>query len=56
MHQPWTTLVLSGAVTAGQLASNLQALEVPAKVLARLPVLDEPADHYWATRSSLPWT
>lgn len=56
LHQPWTTVVLSGAVTEQQIASNLRALDVPTEVLDRLPTLDEPSDRYWATRGDLPWT
>ncbi|MFJ3793143.1 aldo/keto reductase [Kitasatospora sp. NPDC090091] len=55
--QPWADLVLSGAATAGQLASNLAAAELdltPAD-LAGLSVLAEPAEAYWQTRASLPW-
>jgi len=44
--------VLSGAVTRGQLRSNLTALTV-----GELPELDlaEPADRYWAERAARPW-
>ncbi len=56
LHQPWVTLVLSGAATETQLASNLRALDVPADVVDRLPSLSEPAGQYWATRSGLSWT
>lgn len=56
LHQPWASVVLSGAVTPSQLASNLAALDVPPDVVDRLPALDEPSAHYWATRGALPWT
>ena len=56
LHQPWATVVLSGAATEEQLASNLRALDVPADVVDRLPVLSEPPGQYWATRTSLDWT
>ena len=56
LHQPWSTVVLSGAVSEQQLASNLLALDVPSEVLDRLPPLDESPDRYWATRGALPWT
>ncbi len=42
--QPWSTIVLSGAVSPAMLRSNLRALRLP-----------EPADSYWAARSSLDW-
>ncbi|GAA4882611.1 aldo/keto reductase [Kitasatospora terrestris] len=55
--QPWADLVLSGAATTGQLASNLTAadLALTPDDLAGLAPLAEPADHYWKTRSALPW-
>lgn len=56
LHQPWATVVLSGAATEEQLASNLRALDVPADEVDRLPSLSEPPGQYWATRSSLTWT
>jgi aryl-alcohol dehydrogenase-like predicted oxidoreductase len=55
LRQPWATVVLSGAVTAAQLASNLRAVDVTLDSAA-------PDDHaeaagdYWTTRSGLPWT
>lgn len=57
MAQPWTWRVLSGAVTAEQLDSNLAAEEVtlPAGVLDELATLAEPAPEYWAARSRRPW-
>ncbi len=56
LHQPWATVVLSGAATEEQLASNLRALDVPPDVVDQLPELSEPPGQYWATRSSLSWT
>jgi len=53
LAQPWVSVVLSGAVGADQLASNLRALDVPATVF---PDIAEPADGYWAARSARPWT
>ncbi|MFG2824476.1 aldo/keto reductase [Kitasatospora sp. NPDC048365] len=55
--RPWADLVLSGAATTGQLASNLAAadLALTPDDLADLAPLAEPADHYWKTRSALPW-
>ena len=58
LHQPWATVVLSGAATEAQLASNLRAATVtltPAE-LDRLGSLAEPATDYWRARSALPWT
>ena len=56
LRQPWATVVLSGAATERQLASNLRALDVPADVVDQLPDLSEPSGQYWATRSGLSWT
>jgi aryl-alcohol dehydrogenase-like predicted oxidoreductase len=58
ISQPWSDVVLSGAVSAQMLASNLRALELavdgarPAKELTQLCV--DP-DAYWLRRSQLPW-
>jgi aryl-alcohol dehydrogenase-like predicted oxidoreductase len=51
-------VVLSGAVTVGQLRSNLAALDVVWDDAAeeRLDVLAEPAEAYWSRRSELPWS
>jgi aryl-alcohol dehydrogenase-like predicted oxidoreductase len=48
----WATVVLSGAVTPGQLRANLAALNV-----RHLPPLDlaEPPGAYWAARSARAW-
>jgi aryl-alcohol dehydrogenase-like predicted oxidoreductase len=58
LDQPWAWCVLSGAVTAEQLTSNLAAaaLDLPAGWSADLPDLAEPAPDYWAARSRRPWT
>ncbi|MER5352715.1 aldo/keto reductase [Kitasatospora sp. NPDC002551] len=55
--RPWADLVLSGAATTGQLASNLEAAGrvLDADDLACLAELAEPAEEYWRTRSALPW-
>src|SRR5579864_2597392 len=53
LAQPWVSVVLSGAVSADQLVSNLGALDVPAAVF---PDIAEPPDGYWAARSARPWT
>jgi aryl-alcohol dehydrogenase-like predicted oxidoreductase len=58
LAQPWCDVVLSGAVTTGQLASNAAAAAVslaPAE-LAALAALAEPPQRYWAARSHRPWT
>jgi aryl-alcohol dehydrogenase-like predicted oxidoreductase len=56
--RPWADVVLSGAVTVGQLRSNLAALEViwDAAAEERLDALVEPAEAYWSRRSELPWS
>lgn len=58
LAQPWADVVLSGAVTEAQLASNAQSVRLPlaASDLAALAVLAEPAHQYWMRRSHLPWT
>ncbi|MFJ2864282.1 aldo/keto reductase [Kitasatospora sp. NPDC087314] len=55
--QPWASLVLSGAATVDQLASNLTAatLHPAPEDLAALAALAEPAEAYWRTRAALPW-
>ncbi|WP_447002837.1 aldo/keto reductase [Saccharothrix isguenensis] len=52
--QPWADVVLSGAASPEQLHANLEARDVD---LApdELAACAEPAEQYWATRSSLPW-
>lgn len=55
LRQPWVSVVLSGAASVQQLASNLDSLHVPAEVVEELPLLAEPADAYWETRRALPW-
>jgi aryl-alcohol dehydrogenase-like predicted oxidoreductase len=57
LHQPWATVVLSGAATVEQLHSNVAAIDVPYSdaVDERLRPLSQTADAYWATRAELPW-
>jgi aryl-alcohol dehydrogenase-like predicted oxidoreductase len=57
LHQPWADVVLSGAATVDQLASNLRAagVHLTAAVLDALSALAEPPAAYWAHRSRLPW-
>ena len=58
ISQPWSDVVLSGAVSPAMLHSNLRARELvlegvrPADELSQL-CLD--ADAYWQRRSGLPW-
>lgn len=52
LANPWASVVLSGAVTARQLQSNLAALSVTAA--ADLDLAEPPAA-YWASRASRRW-
>lgn len=54
LAQPWASIVLSGAATVDQLASNLRAEAVPAEPV-RWKYLAMPAARYWQDRSALPW-
>jgi aryl-alcohol dehydrogenase-like predicted oxidoreductase len=58
LANPWADVVLSGAVTAAQLASNLAAVQVELdqSELAELGGLAEPAEGYWRTRAGLSWS
>ena len=58
LAQPWTRLVLSGAVTPEQVASNASAtrLALPWAVHDELATLADPAADYWAARSRRTWT
>ncbi|MGP4110909.1 aldo/keto reductase [Streptomyces sp. 4N509B] len=57
LHQPWVTLVLSGAATVAQLSSNLAApaLRLSPEQVATLAALAEPPETYWRRRSELAW-
>ena len=57
LAQPWADIVLSGAVTEAQLASNLRSvdIELGLEKLQALASMAEPPDEYWAARSRLPW-
>src|SRR5256884_3855234 len=57
LANPWVDIVLSRAVTAAQVRSNLGALAVhpSADELATLSTLAEPPDPYWKERSQLAW-
>lgn len=57
MAQPWADVVLSGAVTEAQLASNLGAVGLALTEAEMLDLLAgaEPPETYWRTRSQLAW-
>ncbi|MEV6946380.1 aldo/keto reductase [Streptomyces sp. NPDC051172] len=57
LRQPWAGVVLSGAATATQLASNLHAavVDLDEDQLARLAELVEKPQAYWEQRGQLPW-
>jgi aryl-alcohol dehydrogenase-like predicted oxidoreductase len=57
LRQPWAGVVLSGAATSAQLASNLHAavVDLDEDHLTRLAALAEDPDVYWERRGQLPW-
>ncbi|GAB2748426.1 aldo/keto reductase [Streptomyces bullii] len=57
LRQPWAGVVLSGAATVTQLASNLHAavVDLDDDQLARLASLAEEPGVYWERRGQLPW-
>lgn len=58
LHQPWVDVVLSGAATQEQLASNLRAagIRLDASQLGSLVTeLAESPDAYWSHRGRMPW-
>ncbi|MET9393969.1 aldo/keto reductase [Streptomyces sp. NPDC006624] len=57
LRQPWAGVVLSGAATITQLASNLHApvVDLDDDQLARLASLAEDPHTYWERRGQLPW-
>lgn len=57
LANPWADVVLSGAATAAQVDSNVQALDVvwDAEAAAALTSLVEEPAAYWATRGELTW-
>ncbi len=57
LREPWAGVVLSGAATTGQLASNLHAaaVDLDEDQTARLATLVEDPRAYWERRGSLPW-
>jgi len=57
LARPWADVVLSGAATPAQLASNLRSLDVSWDEEAEFQALrlaEEPAA-YWRRRSDLAW-
>lgn len=57
LRQPWAGVVLSGAATTNQLASNLHAavVDLDDDQLTRLATLVEEPQAYWERRAQLPW-
>ncbi|WP_406350852.1 aldo/keto reductase [Streptomyces sp. NBC_00658] len=57
LRQPWAGVVLSGAATVNQLASNLHAavVDLDDDQLAKLDALAEEPAAYWERRGQLPW-
>ncbi|MGW3910312.1 aldo/keto reductase [Streptomyces sp. NPDC005070] len=57
LRRPWAGVVLSGAATANQLASNLHAavVDLDDDQLSRLSALVEEPRAYWERRGQLPW-
>jgi len=53
--QPWVDVVLSGAMTPGQLHANLAA-RAPTTDAAALAALAEHPEAYWSARSARDWT
>jgi aryl-alcohol dehydrogenase-like predicted oxidoreductase len=54
LANPWASVVLSGAVTPGQLRANLGALTVGGLPDRDLDLAEPPAA-YWSRRSGRPW-
>jgi aryl-alcohol dehydrogenase-like predicted oxidoreductase len=57
LARPWADVVLSGAVTADQLQSNIGSLRVNLDHddVSLLGALSEHPERYWNERSALPW-
>ncbi|MCX4879557.1 aldo/keto reductase [Streptomyces sp. NBC_00847] len=57
LREPWAGVVLSGAATVTQLASNLHAavVDLDEDQLARLATLVQEPAAYWEQRGRLPW-
>jgi aryl-alcohol dehydrogenase-like predicted oxidoreductase len=58
LANPWVDVVLSGAVTAEQVRSNVLAATVDfaSDQLTELAKMAEPPDQYWKERSQLAWS
>jgi aryl-alcohol dehydrogenase-like predicted oxidoreductase len=58
LANPWADVVLSGAISPGQLEANLAALKVELEPgeLRELATLAEPPERYWQERAALPWS
>jgi aryl-alcohol dehydrogenase-like predicted oxidoreductase len=54
LSNSWVDVVLSGAVTPEQLASNLRAVDL-AQAAGDWPEIAEPPNEYWSRRSTLVW-
>jgi aryl-alcohol dehydrogenase-like predicted oxidoreductase len=54
LSQPWADVVLSGAVTKGQLASNLTAVALVREPDDWPDIAESPTD-YWSRRGALAW-
>jgi aryl-alcohol dehydrogenase-like predicted oxidoreductase len=57
LAQPFADVVLSGAVTAQHVLSNVKSLllKLDGEAMTRLTALAETSQSYWATRKNLPW-
>ncbi|MER6127506.1 aldo/keto reductase [Streptomyces sp. NPDC001795] len=57
LRRPWAGVVLSGAATVSQLASNLHAavVDLDEDQITRLEALAEDPRAYWERRGQLPW-
>jgi aryl-alcohol dehydrogenase-like predicted oxidoreductase len=58
LANPWVDVVLSGAVTAEQVRSNVLAatMHLAPDQRAKLAQMAEPSDQYWKERSRLAWS
>jgi aryl-alcohol dehydrogenase-like predicted oxidoreductase len=58
LANPWADVVLSGAVTPGQLEANLAAVgvDLAPDELEELAGLAEPPERYWQERAALAWS
>jgi aryl-alcohol dehydrogenase-like predicted oxidoreductase len=54
LSQPWSDVILSGAVTTKQLQSNLKAASLSERTL-EWPMISERPIEYWQRRSALAW-